>query len=71
MPFAKPMAGSAYDMARMHPSTWQQECEMNRSRVAKLEAALNRLIEIAEQCDLPEWAGYHMDEARATLQEVK
>ena len=59
------------DMARMHPSTWEAECEMQRARVAKLEEALSRFIEIAEQCDLPEWAGYHMDEARAALQEGK
>jgi hypothetical protein len=106
------------DMAKMHPSTWQQECEMLqekvtelamlvlaaegqaeeayqaqlsaeslaswndiraqqaideakalRARVAKLETALGRFIEIAEQCDLPEWAGYHIEQARAALGE--
>ena len=64
-------------------STWEAECRWNtiraqkaidetkalRARVAKLEAALNRFIEIAEQCDPPEWAGYHIEQARAALQE--
>jgi hypothetical protein len=36
----------ADDMARMNPSTRQQECEMLRARVAKLEAALNRLSDL-------------------------
>jgi uncharacterized membrane protein YccC len=72
---------TADDMARMHPSTWEAECRWQtiraqqaideakalRARVAKLETALNRLIEIAEQCDLPEWAGYHIAQARADL----
>ena len=37
---------TADDMAKMHPSTRQQEYEMLRARAAKLEAALNRLSDL-------------------------
>jgi len=35
---------TAADMAKMHPSTWSEECKALRARVAKLEAALRDVI---------------------------